>query len=264
MLAVEVREPAPQSQSDRIDTGMVLISGTLYIAAQWWGPELLAAFGIDPLVRASDLGQQGWATFVAAISLRLPALTCIAVALCGNPRGRLKLSFSRENRAVVMVVAAATLLGSLILDAAEIWPFAWRWVDAASLLPATILVREHAWGSIALSVLIWCMIDPFLEEVVFRIGILQLISAKTGSIVGAISGSALLFAALHLIPFGTWQRGLWPYAATLFSAGVLLGVLTVYRGGRVWAPFAFHAMRNATESGSLFLMLWTSGRGPAA
>ena len=130
----------------------------------------------------------------------------------------------------VLLVIIANLLSNLVLKP-----------DQAPQRDLQDLVRGlSGWGPTLVLFLTVAVLAPFFEELLFR-GFLLPVLARHQRISLALTGSALLFGAIHLQPTGL---------ATLSTLGLVMG-LAMRHTGSLQAPILVHACWN----GSLFLLM---------
>lgn len=154
-----------------------------------------------------------------------------------------------------MVAAAVgiTVGLSLVADRIGVYPFGWRSEGAVPIIEIAALRRSGGWIALMGSTLVSVLVRPLLEEVTFRIGALRAIAERTNSVRAGVCGSAILFSLAHLGPQFHLARAEVGSVVRLFMVGVVLGVLTVFRTGRIAMAYWVHAARNLTEIGMLLL-----------
>jgi membrane protease YdiL (CAAX protease family) len=101
-------------------------------------------------------------------------------------------------------------------------------------------------------IVVFGIVNPLIEEVVFRFGVLSVIRDRTGSDAAAVAGSALLFSAVHFGPSFQFTPVLAAHGVLLFIFALLLGTITTRRYGRIGMAVAAHVGRNLAEQVLLF------------
>jgi membrane protease YdiL (CAAX protease family) len=101
--------------------------------------------------------------------------------------------------------------------------------------------------------LLGVVVGPFIEELVFRFGVLQTVRKRTGSGAKAVIVSSTAFAVGHFGYLPPDEAHL-VNSGWLFFASLLLGQVTLRRNGRVTLSVTAHMARNALEVLLLFLL----------
>lgn len=111
----------------------------------------------------------------------------------------------RTRSFAITVLLAAAL--ALVLNATDIWPFAWRWqYDSNVGLVQALLTSAHT-AALVYWLLLYSVGVPILEEVVFRFGLLRTVEHLTGSAPAAgVRGSRLRNASPRVSAMETRRR----------------------------------------------------------
>ena len=160
----------------------------------------------------------------------------------------LKLQVCRERHALIGGFFIAGCVVFFILDRMGVVPFTWRTPGNTSLQYARILVETGAVIGISLLAIAGVVITPFLEETIFRFGLLQWTLQRTNSWFVAITVSALVFGLAHTTAFSQNNPRL---AVETFAFGVFAGWCVFRRQGRIGIALALHSAKNAVEFASL-------------
>jgi membrane protease YdiL (CAAX protease family) len=232
---------------ERGGLALLLFAAVLYIGVvpfrDWIVAYLVPVSGTghDQSLGTDDLHRQ-----IASLSLKLPALCVIWFEYAR--RDSLTKQALRGPRRSVVAALATTVACSLIMNAANLWPFTWRWPTNGIAAYAVTLAQSGQWFTVVIWGVTGVIIVPFIEEVVFRISILRLATIVTGTPVAGVIISSALFAAGHL-----GNNALRPSTASLvnsawlFTASLALGYLTVKNGGSIRVAVIAHSARNGLE-----------------
>ena len=181
-----------------------------------------------------------------SVAMLLPTILLLCFEAL-RPTSLLRHSFKIRGRSFAYGFIAA-LLVSIALNWMNLWPFTWRWASSTTGMYAQILLhRPHV-----LAIVVWALtsvtIVPVLEEAIFRVGVLRVLTRSTRSPRFGIFASSLLFGAAHLgSPF--WQ----PDAAHLvnafwiFAGSLIIAYITARDAWNVSVALGSHVARNATE-----------------
>lgn len=162
----------------------------------------------------------------------LPQLAAAAVLIdaVGDPErfvpaGRSILLFDLVDASAFAAITVGSLSLVVLAGAALHAPF----VAAADLRATPWTWREHA-----IEILLAVAAIPYLEEVLFRVGLIGYLAPRLGR-AAAVVLSAAIFSALHLQNEVFWARAI---------AGLACGILYC-RTRSVVAPFLLHALFNS-------------------
>lgn len=227
--------------------GLVLLisAGVLYVGASLFRDWFLNHVFPVPtmghtLDASSDLYRQ-----LASLGLKLPALFVIALEWVRHD-SLTRRSFN-GSRAGIVASLIVTVVLSLILNAIALWPFTWRWTNNGIAIYAVTLVRDSHWFTLVTWGVAGVLVVPFVEEIIFRIGILRLATRLTGRPAVGVMISASLFAAGHLGNVVHPTTSSLVNSAWLFVASIVIGHLTVKNDGRIQIALTVHFARNALE-----------------
>ena len=134
------------------------------------------------------------------------------------------ISDVRDVLAFVMI--AVGLLSAIVMGGMFFQPDMFRAADLSVL-------RWH-WREDMVEIALAVVAIPWLEEVLFRAGLMGYLLPRTGR-AAAVLLSAALFSFMHMQGEIFWARGI---------AGVAMGMLYL-RTGRIFAPFLLHAFFNS-------------------
>lgn len=140
------------------------------------------------------------------------------------------------------------------MDRFGLWPWVWRSSPGAASFTATLLTRQ-AWIALVLVFLTLGVVNPILEEVIFRYGVLRWFSALGHSKTVGVLASSALFSAVHFGPRFRFSPADAVPGVALFLFGVLLGVVTLRGKGRITVAASIHCGRNLVEQAALVLAL---------
>jgi hypothetical protein len=195
---------------------------------------------------------------LATVGLQLPTVWLIGLAFA-RKRSSLRSSLRLLSAQTVALVLLITLVVSLGLNAFELWPFTWRWRESGVHQFATTLVESGQITTIVLWSFSSMLLRPFIEEAVFRFGVLRVLQALSGSSTVAVAGSALAFGVAHLgSPFWRPDTPHLLNAFWLFLASVWLGAVTARCSGNLVASITAHVTRNSLELIALFAAVASS------
>lgn len=107
------------------------------------------------------------------------------------------------------------------------------------------LVYAGSAGGLVVNILVLAILPALAEEVLFRGVVQKFLQRWTGSGIGAVIITSLVFSALHLQFFGFLPR---------FLLGMVFGLLYLW-GGTIWLPFLAHLGNN------LIPVIWSYIRG---
>lgn len=141
------------------------------------------------------------------------------------------------------------VLASILLDFAEVWPFAWKWRVADSVRFASSLVIAGKSRLLMLQLFVFGLLAPVVEELVFRYGLLRVLWHASRRSAVAVVGSSFVFGLAHWGP--SWAATI--NAAWVGMFGVFVGWLAVRRPRSLTLPIVAHATRNLLELGMLLL-----------
>lgn len=236
------------------DTNWALAVGIAYLVAVSANQYVVIALVGSSEKSQAYIASHGGLVVFATTLTHLLGVLLVAVLVWRRGDGRLRSALYRPSPGLLIgsVLVAAAL--SLILNATEMWPFAWRWEFDSN----TGFVQALLAGSRIVPLLYWLLLYgvgvPILEEVVFRFGLLRTVQDWTGSDRAAVMVSAIIFGLLHL-GYPPWSPDLghmWNAAAvTLF--GVALGALVLKQQGRISLAIAVHVTFNVSSQAMLLL-----------
>ena len=244
-------------QQPRRDSVVVTGIGILYLVVLYWNPVFVFWAGIraQPTVREwqVDGSERLLLTYIPQALLLVILLLFARASQSSFFKACVRMPSGRE----WLHFGLSTAVCSLLLAIVRLWPWTWQWPPHNALHLADALITGHQYSGILLWALATTAMIPMLEEMVFRFGVLRLFAEIAGSpSVGVIVSSAL-FGAAHL---GGSLRPDQPHltnALWLFLASLLLGWITVRKGGQLGPAMVAHASRNIVEFGMLFLALRT-------
>lgn len=229
---------------------VAILAGALYIASLYWREHLLSEVFAIPTVVTREYLRSGASTHqLGALLLRLPALGALACLLVACSQGSFRQALATEHRRVIYLSVALTCAISIVLNAADVWPFTWRALDAQSVAYASALKTDASWLALFLWGLIVGVINPFVEEASFRFGLLQSVARLTKSRATGVVVSSTMFGLLHANTWRLWELG-WAVALNAFwltMSSLLLGYLVMRRGGKITVPLTAHITRNSLE-----------------
>lgn len=220
--------------------------GLLYLLASWFSPQLVGSFGVPYFASDEYLASHSTRHVSAVALLRLPALTLLAVGLFHPRAGALRAAL-RDSAAAVVVAVVTAATATWLLDALHLWPWVWRSPGAPGRGYASLLMSQKNAVGLAVYFATWALANPLLEEVLFRFGVLRLISRVSRRPAAAIGASALAFSAAHFAGGFPPSKGAVMHAVGLFVMGVVLAALARWRQGRIAIPVAVHGARNGLE-----------------
>lgn len=226
---------------------LILGAGACYLAAVIARRPLLeSVFDVPAVDTAAFIERHGLQLQLFSFAVLLPAILLLCVEAL-RPTSLLRYSFKIRSRSFAYGFIGA-LLVSIAFNWMNLWPFTWRWASSTTGVYAQILLQ----GDQVLAIAVWALtsvtIVPALEEAIFRVGLLRVLSRWSRSSRFGIVASSLLFGAAHLgSPF--WQ----PDAAHLVNAfwistgSLIIAHTTVRDAWNVSVALGSHVARNATE-----------------
>jgi membrane protease YdiL (CAAX protease family) len=189
----------------------------------------------------------------------VPTILLLAVEAL-RPRSLLRQSFTIRSRSFAYGFIVA-LVASVILNWTNTWPFTWRWASSTTGAYAQLLLHRHQ----APAMVVWAVtsiaILPVLEEAIFRVGLLRVLSHSTRSSRFAIVASSLVFGAAHLgSPFWAPDVALFVNAFWVFVGALIIADTTVRDAWNVSIALGSHVARNAIEFTLLLLAVSSASR----
>jgi len=213
----------------------VALVAVLFVGAQILGASLLAPAGAGPLAGLA----------LNALAFAFAGVFVCALARKRDPDGVRSLGFwrGRNLRAVGVGWVAYGLS----------WPglmglmFAWPWLVeryGGGFEPQQLadLFRGFAGAELAAAVALGTLVQPFLEELLFR-GFLQPLLVQNFREIGGIALTSALFAAMHGLD----------HFLPIFGLSMVLGAVML-RTQRLSAAFAIHALHNASQIALLLFL----------
>lgn len=227
-----------------------LVVGGVYVSTTIWRDYIsVVVFGVPATVSTGYLQTHSTLHQATALAIRLPAFLLALALIRYSRRGELRQSILGLSLPTACATVALTFLVSAGLNAANLWPFTWRWAGDNTLAYAKVLgMNDHGWA-FTLWGITGVLITPLTEEVVFRFGLLRSLRSVARSDAVGILGSSILFAAGHL----GYALSSPPDTAHLVNAtwmllfSTVLGVWVVRHEGKIAVPVVAHATRNALE-----------------
>lgn len=244
------------------DTNAALVVGAAYLIAVSLNQYVVVSL-VGSLEKSREyIALHGVKVVFAATATHLIGVLLAGLLLrhSGDESLRDALRPLSTGKVVGTIVLVAVL--SLLLNATGLWPFGWRWeYDSNVALVQALLARAHF-----LALLYWLLLYgvgvPFLEEVVFRFGLLQTLKRWTGSSFAAVTVSALIFGLLHL-GYPPWSPDLehkWnAIAVTIFA--LALGSLVLKQNGRISTAIMIHVTLNSVSEVMLVIAATRPGAG---
>jgi membrane protease YdiL (CAAX protease family) len=231
---------------------LVVLLGGCYVAAAYWSPAILRAFGEQQRGTLAEWQARG-STRLAVIYLPHIVIVAIILSLLRLPQGsELRESLKRLTRHDVMAFGLTTAFVSFVLALLQLWPWTWQWPPHSALRLASALTKGRQWLGLLVWALATVVLIPLIEEVVFRFGVLRFFESVSGSSTVGVVASAVTFATAHLGGSIHPNRAHLTNAAWLFAASILLGIVTVRHRGSLGPAITAHAARNLVEFAMLF------------
>ena len=205
----------------------VLLSGAIVRAA-----------GIEP----DDAEGTSLLLLLNVVAFSLPAALCCWVAWDKEPTRLRALGFPERDPEdpgaglrALLAAGAATLLSIPVLAGAySLWPPVVEWLDGGFEDQAVKqLIASLEGADLAVAAVIGILVQPFLEELLFR-GFLQPLLVQNLSDRLGIVVTSVVFALMHGV------HAFFPiFVLSLLIGGIML------RTRSLWAAFAIHAANNA-------------------
>lgn len=244
--------PQPYSAPAPGAAGAALV-GLLYIASSWWGSALLAKVGLPVSVTLGQVREKGaWVVVLEQLPIVTSLLVMLAFAYAYKWWSRLGL---RSTRDTVAVIVSAAVFAALcwFLNMTDVWPYQWRWREAANLRGAHALLQAGGLFPLALWIGVVAIGRPLLEEIAFRFGALTLLGRLGVSPVAAILLSASAFALAHVYPAGPVTPLVARRVAAAFMFGIAAAAATVVCSGKISVAVGAHVGRSLLEIMSLLM-----------
>ena len=239
------------------DIALILMGGFLYVCAiffrDWIEHRLLGL----PQATALYVKQEGAVPIFVSILIRLPGLGLILLAWFRSSSKELRDSLRAGSFKTLAGAAVVTLFVAVLLNNSGLWPFTWRWRGDSTLAYASALIQGDEWGAMVLWVSLGVLLNPFIEEVVFRFGLLQYVRRVTGSPAMAIISTSVLFGVLHL-GYLPPDRSHIVNSFWIFTFSTVLAWLTLRRNGNITLSLATHITFNFVTWFFLFLAAQSS------
>lgn len=235
------------------DTGQALLvlSGCIYTALALEAPRLFFSAGIPYSINASYLAAHGTRYMLAHFALLLPALMLVAWALLRKGSAPLRHLCFSERPAILVLSFLLAGIAATMLDGFGLWPWIWRW-NPAPWGFAEDTLGTRSFNVAILTLLLFGVVTPILEEIIFRVGVQGVARRWLGSENVAIVVTSMLFTLGHTGLALPTSRGEVSHLSSLFVFSLLLGWITARRDGRAGVAIAMHMGRNTAEQ--LFLL----------
>jgi hypothetical protein len=250
----------PDSNRDRREVGLVLLSGMLYVGLVFAINSAPSDFGLPRSLTAEWLGQHGSSYVTRVVLVKTGAVIPILFALWLWPKGPLSQALRPQTADHLMRVALISAAAAFVLNLFGLWPFSWRWATDSTRAYFAILTASREWSAFVVWCLFTCLAVPVIEEVSFRFGVLRYVALRTGSARAGIMVSAVLFGVAHLGYLNHIDRAHAVNASWVFVLALILGWLTVKAGGRVTRPIAVHVAINSIQT---IVLYWFTLTGPS-
>lgn len=254
--AYAAKEEAGSSRPSFIarDVRVALGAGVLYLLLVFWQEYIFHwIFGLPSVVPANRFPEYAVTYQFALTALVLPVFAIILASLIRYTDGPLRAALELGRLSPAFAVAVGVVLLSLLLNNTSLWPLTWRSPDNAIVSHVAALYLHGHWFAISILAVRLVVLTPVIEEVFFRVGLLQGIYTSTGSRAAAITVSSLAFGIAHLghWPFWNSDRIVLVNAFWLLIFSVAIGHITLKRKGRIITALVAHGARNAVELGTL-------------
>ncbi len=241
------------------DVWLVLAAGVAYFGLVFLREPIAAhVMGVRLPPTGAYLREHGVRYFLADFLVRAPAL-CMALGVTlASKTGSLREALrSHAHGSWTWKAAILTVVLSLLLNTTGLWPFSWRWATSSTGPTARVLLQAGQLGSLVLWTVVSVAVIPLTEECIFRFGLLRALSAATRSNAAGVVLTAAIFAIGHLgyLPSGHLDAQHASAAVWAFAMSLILGWITVSRGGEIKTAAVVHATRNALELAVLLLVV---------
>jgi membrane protease YdiL (CAAX protease family) len=228
--------------------------GLLYLVSSWFSPQIVGLFGVPFYASDEYLRLHSTSHVFALALLRLPACLLLAAG-SASVLARPLLASLADHWRPCAAAALASCFTAWILDALHIWPWIWRTPGSPGLGYVELLWQEKDVEGLGIYISIWVVANPFLEEVLFRFGILRILNKITRRPRVAAVGSAVAFAIAHFGSGIPSAKSEIVHAVGLFTMGLVLALLTQWRQGRLGVAISVHCARNGLEFISMLLSI---------
>lgn len=211
--------------------GIFMLSIPLFLGVQW----LLLSFFLQPLDEQGLWVFAAWSNFAWFAVLTGFLLWMGWIYLVKNQWPYFTIHLRRHLFMImlgVFLLILFNLLSVLFLEAMGL--------DLSSTNQEAIIAMANAGINTRMALLVaGGFLAPFVEELVFRKGFMDIFSRRVG-IVGAILLSSLLFGFLHVLLDLDRLYMILPYALS----GVVLGFIYVFSNKNIFIPIFVHASYN--------------------
>jgi hypothetical protein len=179
----DLHRQEPSEHEKELDNAYkALIVGALYL-----GAVSINQYVIITLLGSLQASQEyvdlhaGAVVFATSLT-HLLGVSAAAILILSAGDGTLRSALHRPRLLLLLSIALATAISSLLLNGTGVWPFAWRWEFDSNVA----LVRALITGRHIIALVYWLGLYglgvPILEEVIFRFGILRIVRNWTGPI----------------------------------------------------------------------------------
>jgi len=190
----------------------------------------------------------------AAVLLRLPALVLLLLLLRRPHQHHLRQAVTMSLTPRLIIPVGITIVITIFLNNSGLWPYPWRWPGSSIAAYMKALADGGQWVGLALWLMLIGIVNPLLEEVVFRFGVLQIVRDTTRSNMLSIVTSSLSFAATHL-GYLPPDRAHILDSVWIFIVSLPLAWYTLRQDGNLTVPFLIHATFNVVAYVVLFTQL---------
>ena len=236
-----------------------LLAGLVYVVVSWNAQWFFGIFGVPFWVTGEYLATDGYKFVLAFAALTLPVLLPVGAELSRGARSQLRPIVRGESARWLLWSALIAAITSAVLDLVGLWPWVWRWMPSFVDFTGQ-LYEQGSWSTFAGLLVVFGLLIPFAEEVVFRFGLLQALRRWSGSDAVAIVGSSAVFAVVHFGPSFRFSASGLLHAIWLFLFAFIAGMITLRRAGRIGVAVSLHAGRNLAEQIVLMGFIAASAR----
>jgi hypothetical protein len=236
------------------DTNWSLVIGAAYVLAVSANEYVVVTILGSAEKSQRYIALHGGLVVFATTLTHLIGVLLVAILVWRRRSGSLRTAlYAPSIRSLIITVLLTTAL-ALVLNATEIWPFAWRWQYESNIgLVQALLTPAHT-AALLYWLLLYSAGVPILEEVVFRFGLLRTLEHFTRSARVAAGVSAVAFGMLHLgyPPWSPDVGHMWnAMAVALF--GLALAALVIKQGGKISLAIVAHVTLNAVSQAMLLV-----------
>lgn len=185
------------------------------------------------------------------VSLLCAAVLCLLFIRSKKVGGTYAAALAKPSSRPLIILAISSVVLGVLAAGTGLWPWIWTAPGNTTLLFSGFVVQHAQILAIVAWILTAVVVVPFVEESIFRFGLLRIVAKGAGdAYLGAIA-SGLIFGILHF-SLSINRVTLLNVVGTA-TMGAIAGVVTVKMKGNIWGAMTIHSARNLSELVVLFL-----------